>query len=231
LTQEGDAALRLESDDTAKAIHLVTDPITVRRNFDYVLTVPVKIQQGRLSITVRPTARPQILASAALPESLERVPYTQAFVPAIQIPFVNQNHDQVQLSIANVESPAPRAIVDIGGAQLVELGPASYLWTRYPRKLVKALQKLFVTRYFLPLQILGVVLLAVHRRRVALAMILTVPLYYLSSHAPMHFEYRYILPVYFFWFILAGLAIYWLGFMLMRLVTWLVRARQYRLNQ
>ena len=221
LTPEG---LHVESDDTANAVQLVTKPITVRRNYDYVLTVPVKIQQGRLSITVRPTERAKILASAALPESLERVPYTNAFVPAIQIPFVNQNHDQIQLSIANVESPNPRAIVDIGRAQLVELGPASYLWTRYPRMLVKAIQKQFVARYFLPLTILGVIILAVYRRKVALAVILTVPLYYLSSHAPIHFEYRYILPVYFFWFILAGLAIYWIGLMFIRVVIPLARA-------
>lgn len=213
LTQEG---LRLESGDTANAVQLVTKPITVRRNFDYVLTIPVKIQQGRLSITIRPTERSRILASAALPDSLERVPYTQAFVPSIRMPFVNQNHDQLQLSIANVDS---RAIVDIGRVQLVELGPASYLWTKYPRMLVKAIQKQFVARYFLPLTILGVVLLAVHRRKVALAVILTVPLYYLCSHAPIHFEYRYILPVYFFWFILAGLAIYWLGLMCMSFVS------------
>ena len=225
LTQEGDVALRLESDETAKAVQLVTKPITVRRNFDYVLTVPVRIQQGRLSITVRPTEHPRILASAALPDSLERVPYTQAFVPSIQMPFVNRDHDQVQLMIANVDSPAPRAILDIGRAQLVELGPASYLWTRYPRKLVKGIQKLFVARYFLPLTILGVVLLAAYRRKAALAVILTVPLYYLSSHAPMHFEYRYILPVYFFWFILVGLAIYWIGLTFLRLVTWLTRSR------
>ena len=223
LTQEG---LRVESDDTAKAVQLVTNPITVRRNFDYVLTVPVTIQQGRLSITVRPTEHPRILASAALPDSLERVPYTRAFVPAIQIPFVNTNHDQVQLSIANVESVAPRAIVDIGRVQLVELGPASYLWTRYPRMLVKTFQKLFVTSYSLPLTMLGVVLLAVHRRKVALAVILTVPLYYLSSHAPTHFEYRYILPVYFFWFILAGLALYWIGLMFLQLVLRLAKARE-----
>lgn len=208
LTQE---ALRLESDDNPNAVQLVTKPITVRRNYDYVLTIPVKIQEGRLSITVRPTSRSKILASASLPDSLERVPYTKAYVPSIQIPFVNTNHDQVQLTIANAESPAPRAIVDIGRAQLVELGPATYLWTRYPRMLVKTFQKLFVTRYFLPLTILGVILLAVYRRKVALAVILTLPLYYLSSHAPIHFEYRYILPVYFFWFILAGLALYWIG--------------------
>jgi hypothetical protein len=190
------------------------------------LTIPVRIEQGRLAITVRPTSHPKILASAALPDSLERVPYTRAYVPDIHMPFVNTNRDQVQLAIANVDSPAPRAIVEIGRAQLVELGPASYLWTRYPRMLVKTVQKLFVTRYFLPLTILGVVILAVYRRKVALAVILTLPLYYLSSHAPIHFEYGYILPVYFFWFILAGLAIYWVALTVRSLVLALLPSQR-----
>jgi dolichyl-phosphate-mannose-protein mannosyltransferase len=220
LTQESDVALRFESDELANAIQLVTDPITVRPNFDYVLTIPVKIQQGRVSITVRPVGRSQILASAALPDSLERVPYTNALAPTVQMPFVSRNHDQVQLVIANVETPTPHAIVDIGRVELVELGPASFAWTRYPRMLVKTVQKLFVARYFLPLTILGVVLLAVHRRKFALAVILVVPLYYLCSHAIIHFEYRYILPVHFFWFILVGLAVYWIGLTLMSLVGW-----------
>jgi apolipoprotein N-acyltransferase len=85
--------------------------------------------------------------------------------------------------------------------------------------LAKTIQKQFVTRIFLPLTILGVVLLAVYRRKAALAVILTVPLYYLLSHAPLHFEYRYILPVYFFWFMLAGVAIYWIGLMFRQLVA------------
>lgn len=224
LMQEREVALRLESDDNPRAIQLVTKPITVRPHFDYVLTVPVTTQQGRVSITIKPVARSQIIASAAVPDSLERVPYTNAYVPAIQIPFVSPNEDQIQFVIANVESPNPRAILDIGEVRLIELGPASYLWTRYPRMLVKAVQKLFVARNFLPLTILGVILLALHRRRVALAVILTLPLYYLAAHAPLHFEYRYILPVYFFWFMLAGLGIYWIVLMCIRLVTWLTSA-------
>jgi hypothetical protein len=91
LTQ-GDAALHLESDDIANSTQLATGPITIRPNFDYVLTIPVTIQQGRVSITVRPMGRPQILASAALPDSLERVPYTNAFAPTVQLPFVSRNH-------------------------------------------------------------------------------------------------------------------------------------------
>ena len=223
LTQQ--AALRLEADDNPNAVQLVTKPIAVRPSFDYVLTVPVQVQQGSVSITVRPVGRAQIVASAALPDSLERMPNTNAFAPAIQIPFVTPNQDQIEIVIANAQSPAPRAILDIGQSQLVELGPASYLWTKYPRMLVKALQKLFVARYFLPLTILGVVLLAVQRQKAALAIILTVPLYYLCSHAPLHFEYRYILPIYFFWFILAGLAIYWIVVTCMRVVmNWLTGA-------
>ena len=207
-----------ESATSEPAMQLVTKPITVRKNFDYVLTMPVTIREGRVSIVVRGVERPQVLGSAALPDSLERLPYTNAFAPAIRIPFVSQNHDQVQVVVANAESAAPRTVLDIGGAQLNELGPARYLWTRYPRGLLKTIQKFFVAGYFLPLPLLGAVLLAIYRRRVALAVLLTVPLYYLLSHAPLHFEYRYILPVYFFWFILAALAIYWIGLTCLRVV-------------
>ena len=216
LTREGEVALRLESSDTA--VQLVTNPITVRRDFDYVLTVPVKIQQGRVSIIVRRVGSPQIVASASLPESLERVPYTQAYVPSVRIPFVSRSDEKVQVVIANTESPSS-PILDLGHVQLIELGPASYLWTRHPRKLLKAVQKTFVTRYFLPLMILGVILLVIYRMKTPLAVIAAVPVYYLLSHAPLHFEYRYALPVYFFWFMFAGLAIYWTGLMCRRFVS------------
>jgi len=140
------------------------------------------------------------------------------------MPFVSLNDDRVQVVIANRDAPSPPSNLDIGLMELIELGPASNLWTRYPRKLVKSVQKWFVTRYFLPLTIFGVVLLAVYRRKVALALLLALPLYYLASHAPIHFEYRYILPVYFLWFILAGVGIFWIGVMCARVVLWSGRA-------
>lgn len=208
-----------ESATSDPAMQLVTKPIAVRKNFDYVLTMPVTIREGRASIIVRGVERPQVLGSAALPDSIERLPYTNDFAPQIQIPFVSQNHDQVQLVIAKPESQTPQTGLDIGGGKLSELGPARYLWTRHPRRLVKTVQKFFVASYFLPLKLLGVVLLAVYRRKLALAIVLTVPVYYLLSHAPLHFEHRYILPVYFFGFILAGLAIYWIALMCIRLVV------------
>jgi hypothetical protein len=215
--------LLAESASSDPALQLVTKPITVRKNFDYVLTMPVTIRKGRAAIIVKGVERPQVLGSAALPDSLERLPYTNAFAPQIQIPFVSQDHDQVQVVIANAAAQTGRAQLDIGGGQLNELGPARYLWTRYPRKLVKTIQKFFVASYFLPLKLLGVVLLAVYRRKLALAMGLTLPVYHLLSHAPLHFEHRYSLPGYFFGFILAGFAIYWLALMCIRLVVGLAQ--------
>src|ERR1700754_615107 len=64
-----------EADDPANEPQLVTKPITVKRNTDYFLTVPVSVQEGSASITIRHVGDSRILASAALPESLERVPY------------------------------------------------------------------------------------------------------------------------------------------------------------
>ena len=116
-----EAGLRLEANDTANATQLVTKPITLKRNFDYVLTIPVSFQQGRLAITVKPVGRQRILASASLPDSLERLPFTNAYAPVLQIPFVNTNAEQVQIVIANVDAPAQRAIVDLGGVELHEL--------------------------------------------------------------------------------------------------------------
>jgi hypothetical protein len=96
--------------------------------------------------------------------------------------------------------------------------------------LVKTVQKLFVTRYFLPLMILGVILLAAYRRKAALVLILTVPLYYLISHAPIHFEHRYMLPLYFFWFILVGLALYWLSHLALSLPRAFARTKVFQTN-
>src|SRR6201991_985309 len=42
-----------EADDPANEPQLVTKPITVKRNTDYFLTVPVRVQEGRASITIR----------------------------------------------------------------------------------------------------------------------------------------------------------------------------------
>lgn len=61
---------------------------------------------------------------------------------------------------------------------------------------LKLFQKLFITAIFLPLTILGVIILLIEKERRAKLMILAVvPLYYMSVQALIHTEYRYVLAM------------------------------------
>jgi 4-amino-4-deoxy-L-arabinose transferase-like glycosyltransferase len=81
-------------------------------------------------------------------------------------------------------------------------------WTRGPRLAVRAAQKLFITAVFLPLYLLGLIVLALARRRRPLAALLAVPLYYLCVQSALHTEYRYVLAVHYSLFIVAAAALH-----------------------
>ena len=81
-------------------------------------------------------------------------------------------------------------------------------WTRPLRLLVRAAQRLFVTAIFLPLYILGLLLLAHARRTRALAALVAVPLYYLCVQSALHTEYRYVLAIHYLLFIAAAAGLY-----------------------
>jgi hypothetical protein len=76
------------------------------------------------------------------------------------------------------------------------------------RLALRAAQKVFVTAVFLPLYLLGLLLLAHARRTRALAALLAVPLYYLCVQSALHTEYRYVLAVHYFLFIAAASGLY-----------------------
>ncbi|MFN2413804.1 MAG: hypothetical protein ABR603_01545, partial [Pyrinomonadaceae bacterium] len=86
-------------------------------------------------------------------------------------------------------------------------------WARAPRLALRALQKLFVTAVFLPLYLAGLFLLVRARRWRALAALLVVPVYYLCAQSPLHTEYRYVLAVHYFLFVVAAVALHhaWLA--------------------
>ena len=95
--------------------------------------------------------------------------------------------------------------------ELFRLGAASYLWTRYPRMLVKSFQKFFKTKWMLPLLLAGIVLLSLASRGRILAVSLSAPAYYLCIHSPLHMEPRYALAMHYFFSLLIAVALHWLG--------------------
>jgi hypothetical protein len=91
--------------------------------------------------------------------------------------------------------------------------PVSEGWTRAPRIILRAIQKIFITAVFLPLYLAGLVLLLRERRKRELVALLTVPLYFLCVQSALHTEYRYVLAVHYFLFVVAAAALHraWLA--------------------
>ena len=222
---ENAQALRVAGDDSGQGTQLASAPVGVQSKSDYVLRLPVAAEQGRMVVRVETADGRATLASATIPDSLEPGALTKDSMTVLQVPFVNAGAEQVRVVLSNAGPDQSRPVVRVGPAELFRLGPASYLWTRYPRALVKTVQKFFKTSWLLPLAIIGTVLLALARRWRALAAALVVPAYYLSVHSPLHVEPRYVLAMHYFFSLLIAAALYWLGARILEVARRVVPAK------
>jgi hypothetical protein len=208
---ENNQALRIMGDDSSDGKQFTSALIDVKRKSDYLLRLPVRIEQGRMVIRVENGQTGATLASATIPDSLEPDAPMKDSLTVIQLPFVNTGADQVRIVLANAQAQPTPSLIHIGGLEMFRLGAASYLWTRYPRALVKIVQKFFKTNWMLPLMLSGIVFLSLARRGRVLAIALVVPAYYLCVHSPLHIEPRYVLVMHYFFSILIATALYWCG--------------------
>jgi 4-amino-4-deoxy-L-arabinose transferase-like glycosyltransferase len=84
-------------------------------------------------------------------------------------------------------------------------------WLNLFQALLRGLQKLFVTAIILPFVLIGAGLMIYKRQIQALAILLVVPFYYFCIQSALHTEYRYVLVIHYFLFILAGFALHTIG--------------------
>jgi hypothetical protein len=129
----------------------------------------------------------------------------------VELPFVSSSEGNVSLSFRNAAPPSGVSRVDVGQIELFELGPASLLWTRYPRFLISIMQRLFITAVMLPLALLGAVILVRRKAWKSLILLLSVPAYYFCFQSMLHTEYRYVLAIHYFLFVLVAVAVYEIG--------------------
>ncbi|HKB67707.1 MAG TPA: glycosyltransferase family 39 protein [Pyrinomonadaceae bacterium] len=73
---------------------------------------------------------------------------------------------------------------------------------------LRIVQKLFITALFLPLILIGSGILIYRRQFQTLAFLLAVPCYYFCTQSALHTEYRYVLVIHYFLFVLAAVAVY-----------------------
>jgi hypothetical protein len=206
--------LQLNGDNSNYGGQFISALQSVRTNSDYALVIPIKIERGRIRINIV-DSRGVVHASTIVETREDKSAQDQ---PLNQIPlaFVSSADDRLRVAFNN-EAPGGRnPVVKIGRIDLYELGPAHFLWTRYPRVIVHAVQKLFITAIILPLALAGIVVLILRRRWPVLPLLLVVPIYYMSVQSMIHTEYRYVLAVNYFLFAFAGFAIGCLANLLLR---------------
>jgi hypothetical protein len=208
-------ALHIKGDESKYDTQFISAPITIEKQTDYVLRLPVRIEQGRMFVSiVRANSNSQYASAIIEPQDWKR-PDEQAW-NVVEIPFVSDSAAQVQIVFANGGSKDARPVMQVGEPQLYALGPSSFMWTRFPRALVRLTQKLFVTAVMLPLAIIGLLILILAGQRNSIALLLIVPAYYLCIQSALHTEYRYVLAIHYFLFILVAVSLYRAGAYLWR---------------
>jgi Dolichyl-phosphate-mannose-protein mannosyltransferase len=195
---------RIKGDERKYGTQRASEVITVREGNDYVFQVPLKLEEGRIQVKVTNESEDKVLAAAGV-VVVEGISAQQQPVRDLKIPFVSGNESSVRLVIANYASQHPTVLV--GPASLVALGPSSQQWLRYLRIPLGYVQRVFTTAWMVPLVVPGLVLLIRKREWKTLAIILTVPAYYLIVQPVLHTERRYVYIVHFFLLIPAALTL------------------------
>ncbi len=198
-------ALTLTGDDQRYGRQFSCGPFTVNAKTDYLAELSARIVQGRLRVSVE-DANGRTYVSDIL-ESLEIKQPGEQPLQTIRLPFVSLTN-AAQIDLSNEASDAPPD-VQLSSVKLYELGPARFLWTRFPRVLLHALQKVFTTAVFLPLALIGLGLASFQKRIAAMIILSVVPLYYFTVQSAFHTEYRYVLAVNYFLFAFAAVTIGW----------------------
>ena len=201
--------LRITADDSRWGDQVSWGPIAVQRNADYILRVPVRIEQGNAVIRVASVDQRLTLASTPILNVIENQPTTE-----VRVPFVTRGTTQINLVLSNGGAKSTRATLQLGRMEIFNPGPASHLWTRYPRMLIRALQKFFVTAWVLPLTFLGALLLVWAGQGRTAAILSVVTVYYMCTQSALLSDYRYVQAIHYFHFLFAAVGLYWIGHML-----------------
>jgi len=177
----------------------------LKQNTDYVLTVPVKMTTGRMRVSA--TSPNGKVYSSAIVETVESIAPEDQPVQRIDLTFVARQRDQLKIVLNNEASNPAHPVARLGPVGLYALGPARFLWTSYPRFIIHAIQKIYLTVVILPLAIIGLLLVVFRKQSAALVILSIVPVYFFCVQSAVHTEYRYVLAVDYFLFAFAGIAV------------------------
>lgn len=225
--------LEVAGDASEFGDQIASPPIAVERNTDYILRFRARLLRGGFAAKVTSADRQFSLSHATIEEPERKSTRTARrgddstgevtdnapvvigegeSMPVFDVPFASGDRSEVLLVFSNNGASSARPAAQIGGAELFRVGPTAQVWTRTVRPTVRSIQRnLYTTSRMLPLIIAGIVLLGIARRKNVLLVLLVVPAYYLCVQSAFHTEYRYILAIHYFLFIMAAVTVYFAG--------------------
>lgn len=201
--------------------------IPLTSNTDYVLSLKA-FQQGQSAIKITSADQKDILATQILRQinssfaasnnidnsitsnalSEKRKEKKLALEQELtKIPFASGSRSEIKIILSNNGTALPET--SFAQIELTQLGATPYTWTKPFRIMIRVIQKnLYNTKQMLPLVFLGIFLLALARKKQALALLLIVPIYFFCFQSILHTEYRYIYLIHYFLFLAAATSIY-----------------------
>jgi dolichyl-phosphate-mannose-protein mannosyltransferase len=209
--------IQVVSDSTTYGVQFRSAPIPIKQQHDYLLHLPILIEEGRMTVNVAGSQTRKVYGSAIVERAEVKEGELQP-LKIVEVPFVSGTDESASLVFNNAAPPTGRSVAYVGNAELFELGPAAFLWTRYPRMLIRGIQKLFITAVMLPLALLGILVFVRRRGWPSLALLLSVPAYYLCFQSMLHTEYRYVLAIHYFLFIFVAVALHSISSIVFRLI-------------
>src|SRR5258705_3931301 len=99
--------------------------------------------------------------------------------------------------------------------RLAATNPGDLTLLQWP---LRTVQNFFITALFLPLTLIGAGILFYGRQFQTLALLLAVPCYYFCTQSALHTEYRYVLVIHYFLFVMAAVATYTIASSVRRLL-------------
>ena len=200
--------LRLAGDDSKWGDQLVSPPTIVRGGMDYLIEVPLKLEQGRVLVQVKVAGRDDALTSMIVDPLEGFAADDEQPAALVRLSFASGHGGEVRVALSNAAArDNRRTVLHLGGMKLYALGESAHGWTRYPRLLIAGLQWFWKTAWMLPLALVGLWLLVRARRWPVLLVLLAVPAYYMCVQSALHTEYRYVLALYYFLFVFVAIAL------------------------
>jgi hypothetical protein len=226
---DGGRLIQVTGDNSEYSNQFTSAPIPVVKFTDYLLTLQTDLERGRMVAKVTSddhkvtlASDPMILDEKARKKEVKKAKRMSGIRSTIesgssprtiQMAFASGDREDVRLVISNNgTTPDMLPNVKVGQAALYRLGATPHIWSRFPRILIRGAQRnLFKTEHMVPAILIGIVLLSLGRRWRTILMLLLVPLYYLSIQSLLHTEYRYILAIHYFLFVIAAIPLYTAG--------------------